>query len=41
MGLAEHLTIGNVGGAAFGPSGDVVGIHLGKFPEFGFVGTIF
>lgn len=37
VGLAEHLTIEDVGGTAFGPSGDMVGIHFDEFPDAGAV----
>lgn len=34
MRLAEHFAVGTVGCAAFAPSGYVVGVHFGEFPDF-------
>ena len=33
MGLAEHLAVGNIGRAAFGPSRYVVRVHLANLPN--------
>ena len=40
VGAAEHLAIGEVGGAAAGPGGDVVGVHLQKLPDAHPVGVM-
>ncbi len=37
VGFAEHLAVGHDRGSAGAPGSDVVGIHLVKFPDFGFV----
>ncbi len=34
MRLAEHFAVGTVGCAALAPSGYVVGVHFGDFPDF-------
>lgn len=40
VGFAEHLAVLGVGCAAFAPGCHVVGVHVGKFPEFGLVGVV-
>lgn len=40
MRFAQHFTILNVGRSAFAPSCNVVCVHFGKFPNFGFVGIM-
>ena len=37
---AEHFTVADVGGAAFAPGGDVVGVHFFRLPDLGFVGVV-
>lgn len=40
MCLTQHLAVGDRSGSAFAPSRDVVGVHVGKFVDFGFVGVV-
>jgi len=37
--LAEHFAVDTVGGSALAPGSYVVGVHLGEFPDFVFVGV--
>ena len=40
VGFAEHLVVADVGGAALGPGGDMVGVHFQKFPDTDAVGIV-
>ena len=40
VGLAEHLAVSDACGTSLAPSRYVVGIHLIRFPNFGFVSIV-